>query len=293
VGDGVRVPLRDDSPWYRAAAAAGRWLVYVGLALMVGAVVTGWSIFGGRLPRGGAGALRAAVAAAAVGLALITAAQRAAIGAESLLPLFQTRTGELLLALGACLAGCAVAVVLADFWPARWSLALVGATAASAALVHAWSGHASTSALWAPLGIAVHWVHVLAIGAWVGGLAWLLLGLRDREGPPLGTAARAFSRVATVALAVAVATGLVRAATELGSPAALATSQYGAGLLAKLSFVGVLVALGAVSHYRLVPGLAAGDAAPGAFRLNSRAEVALAAAVLATTAVLTGLAPPA
>jgi len=52
----------------------------------------------------------------------------------------------------------------------------------------------------------------------------------------------------------------------------------------------VLVALGALNHFRTVPALGRG-AGVRAFTLNSRGELVVAAAVLAATALLSGLAP--
>ena len=104
--------------------------------------------------------------------------------------------------------------------------------------------------------------------------------------------------------ALAVVTGLARAADLAGGWRGLLDSAYGRVLDVKvLLFLG-LVALGALNRYRVVPALAAtrrppgepeGDAGGGAeglgaLRRNVRAEVALAACVLAAAAVLTALA---
>ncbi|MFA4966549.1 MAG: CopD family protein, partial [Thermoleophilia bacterium] len=60
----------------------------------------------------------------------------------------------------------------------------------------------------------------------------------------------------------------------------------------KVALVVALVGLGALNHFRLVPGMQSDDGAYRLFRLNSRGEIAVAAAVLAATAILVGLAPP-
>ena len=72
-------------------------------------------------------------------------------------------------------------MVVVDLWPARWSLWLLGAAGAAAVLAHVAAGHAaSPSSVWF-LNILVQWVHMTAVGVWVGGLFWLLLGFRGRE----------------------------------------------------------------------------------------------------------------
>lgn len=290
-GSTKAVDLLDASPWMSALGAIGRWLLYTGLALFVGAASTCLLVFAGRLPAGGVRLLRLALLVAVVGFCAMAWAERALSGAPSLLPLFQTRHGQLLLALGVAIVFCAAAVVAVDLWPARWSLAVLGATGAAAMLAHVIAGHASAPSSLRPGNIAVQWVHLVAIGVWVGGLAWLLLGSRGSARPERGAAVRAFSRVATVTLMVVLATGAARVVAEVGSLSGLFDTGYGRTLLVKVGFVIVLVALGALNHFRWVPALETNEGATRSFRMNSGGELAVAAAVLAATAVLSGLAP--
>ena len=122
------VQLVHTSAWGSALTTAGRWLLYVALALLIGAASTCIFVYAGELPRGGVVVLRGAAAAALVALALLTWGEKLLVGAPSLLPLFQTREGQLLLTLGVALGGCIGAVVLADLWPGRWSLWIVAVT---------------------------------------------------------------------------------------------------------------------------------------------------------------------
>jgi copper transport protein len=268
----------------------GRWLLYAGLALFVGVAATCLLALGGRVPAGGASLLRVAAVAAIAGLCALVWAERALVGAATLLPLFETREGQLLLALGVALGICVGAVVCVDLWPARWSLLLLGATGAAAMLVHVLGGHADAPSAWRVANVAVQWVHMTAIGVWVGGLAWLLLGIRSMTKPERAAAVGAFSRVATVTLVVVLATGAARGLVEVGSLGGLLTTTYGITLLVKIGLVAVLVALGAVNHFRAVPALGSGSSVRS-FTLNSRGELVVAAAVLAATALLSGLAP--
>ena len=93
-----------------------------------------------------------------------------------------------------------------------------------------------------------------------------------------------------MALVVVLVTGVTRGLVEVGSPANLFDTGYGIALLVKIGLVVVLVALGALNRFRAVPALWRG-AGVRAFTLNSRGELVVAAAVLAATALLSGLAP--
>jgi len=272
----------------------GRWLLYAALILMVGAASTSLILFGGRLPGGGVVVLRTAAFLAVIGLCVMVWVEKILVGAPSLMPLFLTREGQQLLALGVALLFCVAAVVLVDLWPARWSLWLLGVAAAAAMLVHVVAGHAAAGSSFWLLNIAVQWVHVTAVGIWVGGLFWLLLGIRGAEPAVRAAAVGRFITVATAMLVLVLVTGLARAMVELGSLGALFDTSYGITLLVKVALVAGLVLLGALNHFFWAPAVRRGDAGPAArrFSLDSRGELAVAACVLAATAVLSGLAPP-
>jgi len=284
------VDLLYTSPWTSTFSVVGRWLLYAGLALFVGATATCLLALGRRVPAGGGLLLSVAVALAIVGLCAMLRAELALVGAPSLLPLFETPEGTYLLALGVALAVCVGAVACVDLWPARWSLLFLGAAAAAAMLVHVLAGHADAPSSWRVVNVAVQWVHMTGIGVWVGGLAWLLLGIRGMTNTDRAAAVGAFSRVATVTLGVVLATGVARGIVEVGSLGDLFDTTYGITLLVKVGLVAVLVALGALNHFRAVPALGRGTGARS-FTLNSRGELVVAAAVLAATALLSGLAP--
>ena len=86
--------------------------------------------------------------------------------------------------------------------PSEWEpfLAQMARTfhAAVAMLLHVWSGHADGASPYRPLILIEQWAHFVAIGAWVGGLVWLLLGLRGQEAADRAAAVRRFSRIATL-----------------------------------------------------------------------------------------------
>jgi copper transport protein len=285
------VDLLYTSRWTTALSAIGRWLLYAGLAIFVGAAATSLLALRGRVPAGGNLVLRVAAVVAVIGLCAMVWAERTLVGAQSLLPLFQTTEGLYLVALAGALVLCICALMCVDLWPARWSLLLLGALGAAAVLVHVLAGHADAPSSWRALNVFVQWVHMTSVGVWIGGLAWLLLGIRGADKTERGDAVAAFSRVATVTLVIVLATGLVRGMVEVRSLSNLVHTAYGITLLFKVAMVVVLVVLGALNHYRWVPSLRIKDGAARTFRLNSGGELAVAAAVLAATAVLSGLAP--
>jgi putative copper export protein len=94
--------------------------------------------------------------------------------------------------------------------------------------------------------------HFAAVGAWIGGLVWLVLAVRRGAE---AAAVRRFSNVAAGGLLVLLVTGFLRSIDELGGLTwwlhAFDTS-YGTSLLVKLAIVAAIVTLGAVNRFRNV-----------------------------------------
>ena len=304
--------IGDVPRWLLGVQDAGRWLLYAGLVLMVGAAVTLSISFAGRVPPGGVVLLRLAWLAAAVGAFVVLLAERAIIDVPSLLPLLHTTPGKLQGYEGLLVLAAAAGVAAVDLAPGRRALAVLGGIAAAAMLLHVLSGHASAPTLLRPLNLVSQWTHLVAVGVWIGGLAWLLLGLRGEAPGARTVAVTRFSTMAGVALAIVVGTGAVRAVAEVGSLDLLFTTGYGLTLTAKLTLVVGLVALGALNRFRHVPRVGAGvpatpvgagespgpppsardgGSAIGALRRWVGGELVLAAAILALTASLSSTAP--
>ena len=279
------------SPWLSGTAAAGRWMLWAGLVLLVGAACTCWVVWRGRLPAGGPSLLWLGWLLAAIGVSSVILTERAIARAPSLLPLFETPEGLVMLGQGtAVLIACGLAVVAAATLPGRVTLTVLGGTAALAMFAVVWGSHANGLSSYRSLNLTLQWLHVVAVGAWIGGLAWLLLGLRGLPGAERAAASRRFSAIATAGLAVVLLTGLLRAVAEVGVPVNLLHTSFGIVLLAKLGLFCTLVALGARNHFVLMPALARDDAAR-AFRRTLRGELVLGVSILAVTGVLSGLAP--
>jgi copper transport protein len=245
------------------AAVAGLWLLYWGLALLVAAGATGALVFGWRLPPGARTMIAAGWAVAAAGICTMIMAEQASVGAP-FTELLGTATGRSLLAQAVAVAVCGAAVVYAARRPAGPRLVVLGAAAAGAMFVHAQAGHAETASPVRLLNVADQWLHMLAAGVWVGGLAWLLLGLRGLNGAGRASAVRRFSQLAFAAVAVLAVTGVLRAVPEVGSVGALVSTSFGVVLLVKTGLFVALMGIAWRNRYRLVPRVARlAPAAPG------------------------------
>ncbi len=279
------------SRWLTSAQAAGRWLLWSGLVLFLGGATTCLWVWRGRLPVGGRGLFWSAWLLASVGIFTVMLTEQAIVRAPSLLALIETPEGYTLL--GQCVTAvlfCGLAVQWMSLLPGRVTFTVLGAAAALAMFSVVWGSHAGGVSPYRFLNLTVQWLHVVAVGAWVGGLAWLLLGLRQARRDERAWAGRRFSAIATIGLGVVLATGIARGVAEVGAPANLLHTSFGALLLVKLGLFCALVVLGARNHFRLVPALADDRAAP-LFRSSVRGELLLGVGILAVTGVLSGLAP--
>lgn len=172
----------------------------------------------------------------------------------------------------------------------------------------AWTGHGAASEgrgglvhLWADI------FHLLAAGAWIGGIAafgWLLLRpLAAMTEDHLRLSHRAldrFSVIGSIVVGVIVASGLVNSYMLVGPMHVLELpfTRYGQLLLIKLALFAAMVALAAANRFRLTPALetalAHGDAvsAVAALRRSMAWEAGAALAILGLVAWMGMLAPP-
>lgn len=131
--------------------------------------------------------------------------------------------------------------------------------------------------------VVVDMVHLVGVGLWVGALAVIVLD-RSRWLADAAAVTR-FSTMAGFAVPVIVATGVVQTLMIVGNPVTLVDYRYGRLLLVKISLVAVIVALGGVSR-RILRNFGAGR-----LGVSTAVEAAVGAAILAITAVLTGVPP--
>ncbi len=195
----------------------------------------------------------------------------------------------------------ALALCLAS---SRRRAALRGAALAlSAALLAtiAGAGHAAAGrgALGA-LQLVSDGLHLLAAGAWLGGLLPLALFLAAARRTPSACALAAhdatqrFSRIGLAAVATLLATGVINGVLLVGSIPALLGTDYGRWLLVKVALFLLMVLVAAINRQWLTPRLAlprtAGPAL-AALRRNALIEAGLGALVLGVVGAL-GRMPP-
>jgi copper transport protein len=286
---GVRATQRTTTPVASTLELVARWILLLGLVVLLGAATAAVGRFGGSgmdaMLLAGAGWLLAAI-----GLVLLADAQRRNAG-SSLGALLGSPVGHALIWRGVAIgaAGAALLVALRRLRIRRLALAAAGIAALAAVIVHVANGHAGASRWPSGITVTVQAVHFAVAGVWIGGLAALLVGSRGAPSSEKAAAVRRFSIVAAAGLGVIVATGIVRAISEVRGWDELVTTGYGRAVLAKLALVGMIAAVAARNRRSGVPS-AASDLAP--LRRGARAELTLAAMALAVAALLGTLAPP-
>ncbi len=189
--------------------------------------------------------------------------------------------------------------------PVRWA-ALVLSALLLASL--AWLGHAvGEGGRDHLIHLAADVVHLLAAGAWLGGLPMLaLLFHRALAGAVVEAqvvvqeATRRFSVMGLFAVGALLATGVVNTWYLAGSLPALLGTDYGRWLLVKIGLFAAMVATAAVNRQALTPRLAFEPGDRGrqgartallALRRNSLVEAALGLGVLAIVAWLGSAVP--
>ncbi|MER5290692.1 copper resistance protein CopC [Streptomyces pharetrae] len=127
----------------------------------------------------------------------------------------------------------------------------VGGVVVAAGLAASWAmaEHASTG-IQPGIAMPVDVLHLLAVAAWLGGLAALLVALHGAPaGTPLeATAVRRFSQLAFGSVLVLVVTGLYQSWRQVGSWSALTGTRYGQLLCLKAGLVVLLVGIAWISR---------------------------------------------
>ncbi len=297
------------------AAAASRGLLFMGVAMLIGAPLQALAQRRGAPPerrrvveRRTALLLLGAGLLALAGQVGLLGTQILILGGDSLLAGFGEvfgagQWGVLWIARTVALV---VALVLADQASSfeaggrRGVSGFVGVALAGVvmAVTISLGSHAAALIDVAPA-LAADLIHLLAVGAWVGGLPVLLLVVwesrrtrsEDGAAADLTEVAARFSAVATVAVGLIVVTGAYSAWLQVLEPSRLWSTEYGALLLVKLALVAPLLALGGVNlgwtRPRLAVAGAVGARARNALRTLVIAEIVLAGAVLVVVGFLT------
>ena len=187
--------------------------------------------------------------------------------------------------------GAALAVLGPRPGPLRWRLAAL--LSGAAVCLHAAHSHAMAMTAGPSALLVSQVVHLLAAGAWLGGLVPLLLVVRLCP-PRTGAAAcRWFSPLGKWCVAGLVASAVWQFTSLIGGPVAMIGTAHGWTDAAKTLLLAVLLGFAVLNRYRLAPALRGGD--PAAARRDLLRSLALQTAagllVVFVAAVLSGLPP--
>jgi copper transport protein len=290
----------------------GRWLGFLALFSLIGAVAFTYAILGRMNPSADSAdpfAHIASVGAATYGLFAAVALVVSTViklYSETLemydvplsVILFHTGWGwAWLTQMSACLVAIVAFRAAQRATNAGWQPALLCALILAA--TPAFSGHAiaSDQALFAvPLDI----VHVLAGSAWLGTLSLIVfvgIGAAAKTPGTIGLGTRvagminSFSSMALICGGTVVATGVITSLLRLRPLSRLWASGYGVTLIVKLALVTLLFAFGAWNWRRIKPSLGMDAAVPPLLR-SARRELLTGAMVLAVTAFLVAMELP-
>lgn len=293
-------------------AVGGRWLLFAGLCLLIGAwgfrsvvarspLPDAAALRLGRLARTGAVLLLAGVALRLVFQFLDFADPGAGPVDELRLLLVGTPWGRIwiLQAAVATLALLVVPVGIVRPAPGPGLRAASGTLLLLLSLFPALSGHASSAARWREAAILADFLHVGAAGLWLGGLAALIVGivsLPDRNGgvpEALTVWLPPFHRLALVSVAVLILTGSFSTLVRVPAIEGIVGTAWGRTLLWKVGVALVPLGIGGYGGWVLRPRLLPGGAGTPATPLlrSTAVEFALLQAVLLITAVLVALSP--
>ena len=163
----------------------------------------------------------------------------------------------------------------------------------------AWISHAGAARV-QPLGLLGDALHLFAAGAWIGGLAPLVIFLtRARASFTLGECAapvlKRFSTLSLSCVSILAGSGISNSWLLVGSIPALFTTRYGWLLLFKLTLFGILVSFGVRNRFAIKTKLLNAPASSDLLtqlRRNVIWEACLGLAVMLIVACL-GVMPPA
>jgi putative copper resistance protein D len=182
----------------------------------------------------------------------------------------------------------AAALVVVAFSSAGWGATAVasGALLASLGLV----GHAAMqTGAEGVLHRANHAIHLMAAGAWIGGLVPFAMCLRAYQRDDLRKdavrAMTSFSFWGQLIVAAIIVTGVVNIALTSHHPPLPPTTPYRALLVTKLVVVAIMIALALFNRFVLAPRLKTSPNTLATLRATSLAEIALGCIVVALVSV--------
>jgi putative copper export protein/mono/diheme cytochrome c family protein len=178
------------------------------------------------------------------------------------------------------------AAVLAGSGSSRFRTGFATILAGCGVVLQAGYGHAAAAE--DPPLMAASALHMLAAGAWLGGLIPLWLALETSEP---GTTARRFTPLGAVCVATLAATALIQGVALIGGLPGLFGTDYGNVALLKLTLFLALLIVAALNSLVLVPRFTREADALRRLRRNVLLEAGLGVAVIAAAATLASLPP--
>jgi copper transport protein len=289
-------------PVVRTLIPIGKYLGYVGLALVVGPVLVLALLWPHRLSRRGP----AKLVYAGIGLILLSTLWALWLQAPYALGVgvFGVQMGDIrdvlgstfgavmLVRLGVILAAAVLLrpMLRGDGGESKADLALLGVLGVAALATWPLTGHPTASPV-AGVSVVVDAIHLASMSVWLGGLvmlvAFLLPRANERE---LGAILPIWSRWAATAVSALILAGVVQALIEVASFKGLVDSTYGVLILIKVGLAALVLAVAAYSR-RLVRSKTA-ETGPRTLRRPVYVELAITAVVLGVTATLVQISPP-
>ncbi len=199
---------------------------------------------------------------------------------------FYTQFGQMLL-----LRGVLLLLTLASL---RWSKAVAAVLAGIGLALQPLLGHAGAmgGGLGAEL-IAAETLHLIAAGAWLGGLLPLFIAVGVLPRHAAATACRSFTPVGLAAVLVLAGTAVVQVAVFMGGLPGLFGTGYGRIALVKVAAFLVLLALASLNRFALTNRLDSAAAHPARswMRRSIAAEMVLGVVVIITAGFLASHTP--
>jgi putative copper resistance protein D len=162
----------------------------------------------------------------------------------------------------------------------------------------AWSGHAgATPGVGGEFPLAADALHLLAAGAWLGGLPPLAMLLaaawRGKElhrATVTAIAVQRFSLLGVISVSTLLASGIVNSWYEVGTLNNLFVTSYGQLVLIKIGLFAAMIALASINHFYLTPRLATAGTVRRLYH-SSLAETGLGFAAVIVVGFLGAMAP--
>ena len=211
----------------------------------------------------------------------------------------ETRFGQVLLA------RLAAALLLAASLPMRrrsadrrlWSAGAV-VLAIAVLIGPAWTGHAgATPGIAGEFPLAADALHLLAAGAWLGGLPPLAMllaaawrGKEPRWAAVAAIAVQRFSLLGAISVSALLASGIINSYYQVATLNNLLATSYGQLVLIKIAIFAAMIALASVNRFYLTPRLATASTVRWLYR-TSLAETVLGFAAVAVVGFLGAMAP--